>query len=140
MNKKSSRGSLRRLLTNVPLQLYRKTPLWEMVILRFKTSIKTLCNWKATWDRSVFLRKEKTYTIFTTNSVDLTLIFNWLGVYANDGGNVVRQQHQTLKAMTDCKLLTLNILGQHLSLLKTINFHRKQTNQAFDVSLGTNVK
>ena len=57
--------------------------------------------------------------IFITNSIDLTLMYNWLGVYANDGGNVVRQQHQTLKAVTDGKLLALNVLGQHLSLLET---------------------
>ena len=35
------------------------------------------------------------------------------------GGNVVRHQHQALKAVTDEKLLTLNILGQQLSLLET---------------------
>ena len=40
---------------------------------------------------------------------------------------------QTLKAVIDCKLLTLNILGQHLSLLETRNFNRKQTNLAFEV-------
>ena len=32
-----------------------------------------------------------------------------LGVYVNDGGNVVRQQHQMLKAVTDSKLLILNV-------------------------------
>ena len=37
----------------------------------------------------------------------------------NDGGNVVRQQHYTLKAVTDGKLLTLNALVQHLGLLET---------------------
>ena len=58
---------------------------------------------------------------------------NWLGVYANDGENAVRQQYQTLKAVTDGKLLTLNILGQYLSLLETLNFRRKQTNLAFDL-------
>ena len=47
---------------------------------------------------------------------------------------------KTLKAVIDCKLLTLNVLGQHLSLFQTINFHRKQTKLAFDVSLGTNVE
>ena len=35
---------------------------------------------------------------------------------------------KTLKAVTDCKLLTLNVLGQHLSLLKSRKFRRKQTN------------
>ena len=43
------------------------------------------------------------------------------------------QQHQTLKAVTDGKLLTLNVLGQHLSLLENQNFRRKQTNVAFDL-------
>ena len=65
---------------------------------------------------------------------------NWLGVYTNEGGNPVRQQHQTLKTVTDGKLLILNILGQHLSLHETQNFHRKQTNLAFDLSFGTNVE
>ena len=37
------------------------------------------------------------------------------------------------KAVIGCKLLTLNVLGQHLSLLETINFHRKQTKLAFEV-------
>ena len=64
------------------------------------------------------MKRENT-TIFKTNSIDLTLISNLLGVYANDGGNAVRQQHQTLKAVTDGKLLTLNVPGQHLSLLET---------------------
>ena len=45
-----------------------------------------------------------------------------------------------LKAVIDCKLLTLSVLGQHLSLLDTRNFHRKQTNLAFEVWLGTNVE
>ena len=41
---------------------------------------------------------------------------------------------KTLKAVIDCKLLTLNVLGQHLSLLETKNFHKKkQTNLAFEV-------
>ena len=40
---------------------------------------------------------------------------------------------KTLKAMIDIKLLTLNVPDQHLSLLETINFHRKQTNLAFEV-------
>ena len=40
---------------------------------------------------------------------------------------------KTLKAMIDGKLLTLNVLGQHLSLLETRNFHRKQTNLAFEL-------
>ena len=46
-------------------------------------------------------------------------IINWLGVFANDGENVVRKQHQKLKAVTDGKLLTLNVPGQQLSLLET---------------------
>ena len=45
-----------------------------------------------------------------------------------------------MKAVTDCKLLTLNVLGQHLSLLETRNFHRKQTNLTFEVWFGTNVE
>ena len=53
---------------------------------------------------------------------------------------MVKQQHQTLRAVTNGKLLTLNILGQYLSLLEIFEyFHRKQTNQAFDVSLGKNL-
>ena len=36
----------------------------------------------------------------------LEYLIAWLGVYANDSGNTVRQQHQTLKAVTDGKLLT----------------------------------
>ena len=47
---------------------------------------------------------------------------------------------KTLKAVIDGKLLTLNVLGQHLSLLETRNFHRKQTNLAFEVWFGTNVE
>ena len=43
---------------------------------------------------------------------------------------MVRQQHQTLKAVTDGKFIDL---GQQLSLLETLNFRRKQTNLAFDV-------
>ena len=35
---------------------------------------------------------------------------------------------KTLKAVIDGKLLTMNVLGQHLSLLETRNFHKKQTN------------
>ena len=59
---------------------------------------------------------------------------NWSGVYVNDGGKVVRQQHETVKAVTDGRLLTFNVLiGQQLSLLETSNFRRKQTNLAFDV-------
>ena len=53
-------------------------------------------------------------------------------VYENDGWNVFRQQYQMLKAVTSGKLLTLNVLGQYLSLLKTLNFQRKQTSLAFD--------
>ena len=53
---------------------------------------------------------------------------------------MVKQQHQTLKAVTDGKLLTVNILCQYLGLIETLNFHRKQTNQAVDVSLGTDVE
>ena len=34
---------------------------------------------------------------------------------------------KTLKAVIDGKLLTLNVLGQHLSLLETRNFQRKRT-------------
>ena len=52
-------------------------------------------------------------------------IFNWLNVYANDGGNVVRKQLQTLKAMTDSKLLTLNVLVQHLVLSFAKQFVKK---------------
>ena len=70
---------------------------------------------------------------FITNSIDLTGICNWLGVYVNGGGNVVRQQHQTLKALKDGKLLTLNVLDQPLSLLETQHVRRKQTNLAFDM-------
>ena len=92
---------------------------------------KLFSNLNVTCDRLVFVWKEKIRTIFKTNSIDLTWISNCLGVYANDGGNAVRQQHQTLKAVTDGKLLTLNVLGQHLSLLETLNFRRKQTNLAF---------
>ena len=62
------------------------------------------------------------------------------GAYANDGGKVVRQQYQTLKAVTDGKLLTLNVQGQQLSLLETWNFRRRQTNLAFDVWFDTNVE
>ena len=40
---------------------------------------------------------------------------------------------KTLKAVIHGKLLTLNVLGQHLSLLETRNFHRRQTNLAFEV-------
>ena len=47
---------------------------------------------------------------------------------------------KTLKAVKDCKLLTLNVPGQHLSLLETKNFRRKQTNLAFEVWFGTDVK
>ena len=39
----------------------------------------------------------------------------------------------TLKALIDGKLLTFNILGQHLSLLETRNLQRKQTNLALEV-------
>ena len=39
---------------------------------------------------------------------------------------------KALKAVIDCKL-TLNVLGQHLNLFETRNFHRKQTNLAFEV-------
>ena len=49
----------------------------------------------------------------------INLVLNWLGIYANDDGNVIRKQHQPLKAVTSGKLLTLNVLGQHLSLLET---------------------
>ena len=52
---------------------------------------------------------------------------------------MVKQQHQTLKAVTVDKLLTVNIPRQHLSLLEIQNFQRKPANQAVDVSLGTNV-
>ena len=38
------------------------------------------------------------------------------------------QATASLKAVIDCKLLTLNALGQHLSSLETRNFQRKQTN------------
>ena len=55
------------------------------------------------------MKGENTYTIFKTNSIDLTS--NWLGVYANDSGNTVRQQHQTLKAVTDGKLLIFKPSG-----------------------------
>ena len=54
-----------------------------------------------------------------SNKKTFHLHFNWLGVYTNDGGNVVRKLHQTLKAVTDGKLLTLNVLGQQLNLLET---------------------
>ena len=60
-------------------------------------------NLNVTWDRPVFVWKEKIRTIFKTNSI-LTWISNWLGVYANDGGSAVSQQHQTFKAVTDGKL------------------------------------
>ena len=39
---------------------------------------------------------------------------------------------KTLKAVIDCKLLTLNVVGQHLSLLEIINVYRIQTNLAFE--------
>ena len=51
--------------------------------------------------------------------LNLTWAFNWSGVYANYGWNVVKQQHQTLKAVTDGKLLTLDVLGQQLILLES---------------------
>ena len=63
------------------------------------------------------MRRENIYDIHN-KFFDLTSIFNWLGAYANDGGNVVGQRHQTLKAAADDKLLTLNVLGQHVSLLE----------------------
>ena len=40
---------------------------------------------------------------------------------------------KTFKAVIDCKLLTLNVVGQHLCLLETKSFHGKQTNLAFEV-------
>ena len=40
---------------------------------------------------------------------------------------------KTFKAVIDRKLLTLNVLGQQLILLETGNFHRKQTNVAFEL-------
>ena len=68
---------------------------------------KLFSNLKVPWDRFVFVWKEKISTIFKINSIDFTWISNLLGVYANNGGNAVRQQHQTLKAVTDGKLLTI---------------------------------
>ena len=43
-----------------------------------------------------------------------------------------------LKAVTDDKLSTVNILCRYLSLIETL--HKKQTNEAVEVSLGTNVE
>ena len=40
---------------------------------------------------------------------------------------------KTLKAVIDRKVLTLNVLGQHLSLLETGTFDRKQTNLACEL-------
>ena len=40
------------------------------------------------------------------------------------------KQHQELKAVTNGKLVTLNVLSQHLSLLETQHFRGKQTNVA----------
>ena len=98
---------------------------------------KIFSDLNVTWHRLIFVWKEKIRTIFKTNSIDLTWIYNWLGFYANDGENAVRQQHQTLKAVTDGKLLTSNVLGQYLSLK---NFCRKPTNLTFDLWFGTNVE
>ena len=66
-----------------------------------------------------------THNKFSNN---LSLSFLMAGIDridANDGGNMVREQHQTLKAVTDSKLLALNFLGQYLSYLETQNFCRK---------------
>ena len=45
--------------------------------------------------------EKEIYTILTTNSIDLTRIFNWLGVYVNNDGKVVRQQHQNIEGSSD---------------------------------------
>ena len=47
-------------------------------------------------------------------------------------------QHQNIEGSDKLQIIDLALLGQHLSLLETGNFHRKQTNLAFVVSFGTN--
>ena len=61
------------ILISVPLQLYRKMA----GILHCNTHINTLSNLNNTWDCLVFVWKKKICTVFTTNSIDLTWIFDW---------------------------------------------------------------
>ena len=90
----------------------------------------------ATWDRFGFcMERENLYEHNILIEHLIGWVFLQMMMETWSGNNIT-----TLKALIDGKLLTLNVLGQHLSLLETRHLQRKQTNLALEVWFGTNVE